>query len=168
MTANSTPLHATRTLHLAALLTMLLPPWDSVAAAADSDAAHPARPLTVSPEHSGEWRTGEFRGRVLPYRVVGGLAVFEGDIVLGTASELETSIAPPSGGISPMSVGVAHNGFLWPKTGGVHRVPYTINSGNGNIAAAVSQFNATFSGLIQWVPRAGEADYVDFNLDPND
>ncbi|MGY6215007.1 M12 family metallopeptidase [Methylolobus aquaticus] len=167
ITANSTPLRITLTLCLAAVPTMLLALGSAVAAPATSDPSGPVRRPSLSPELSGEWRTGEFRGRMLPYRVVGGLALFEGDIVLGPASELETALTPPDA-IAPMSIGVAHNGFLWPKTGTAYRVPFTITYGNDAIPTAIDQFNATFAGLIQWVPRAGEADYVDFNLDPND
>lgn len=102
-------------------------------------------------------RTGVFGGRKLTYQVIHGLAVFEGDIVLGRAEQ-----------IVPHGIGVAYPSSLWPKVGGVYQVPYTITVGSQYVTQGINEFNAAFAGLIQWVPRTAEADWVDFNLDPND
>ncbi len=58
---------------------------------------------------------------------------------------------------------------LWPRDGAANivRIPYTLSSGGG-ATTAIAIFNQKFAGKIQWVPRAGEAAYVDFALDPVD
>jgi uncharacterized repeat protein (TIGR01451 family) len=58
---------------------------------------------------------------------------------------------------------------LWPRDPVTNtvRIPYTLSSG-GNAATAIAAFNQRFAGQIQWVPRAAEAAYVDFALDPAD
>ena len=53
----------------------------------------------------------------------------------------------------------------------MYQIPYTINATSGdvdNINAAISSYNATFTGIIQWVPQTTETDWVDFELDPGD
>lgn len=58
---------------------------------------------------------------------------------------------------------------LWPRDAATNivRIPYTLSSG-GQAATAIAAFNQRFIGQIQWVPRAAEASYVDFALDPAD
>jgi hypothetical protein len=106
-------------------------------------------------------RTGLYRGRPVTYLVINGKNIFEGDIVL---EQVEQS---PNGNEN-YSLGLAYTNFLWPKVGSVYQVPYTINPASGdltNLNAALSQFNATFPGVIQFVQRSSETDYVDFNFD---
>jgi len=110
-----------------------------------------------------EVRTGIFRGRNVTYAWVNGQAIYEGDIVLDNVQE-----SPNPGGTGSLTV--AYSNYLWPKVGNVYQVPYVIDPASGdltNLNAAISQFNATFPGLIQFVGRNGETDYVDFNFDPN-
>lgn len=66
-------------------------------------------------------------------------------------------------------VAVQFAGSLWPRDSVTNtvRIPYTLSSGGG-AAAAIAAFNQRFTGQIQWVPRATEAAYVDFALDPAD
>jgi hypothetical protein len=112
---------------------------------------------------SGEVRTGLYRGRVVTYTVVNGKAVYEGDILLEHVDEI--SAGAPGNGAT-----IAYPAGLWPKVGSVFQVPYIIDPASGgvaNINAAISQFNATFPGLIQWVLQTTETDFVDINLDPN-
>ncbi|MEU3777252.1 Dot/Icm T4SS effector Zinc-dependent metalloprotease LegP [Streptomyces sp. NPDC032472] len=82
---------------------------------------------------SGELRSGPavgtalvsgetFRAKGLPYADVDGLAMFEGDIVLGTVKELENQAAA---GDAPMieSIGIPGQQFRWPNA----TVPFEID-----------------------------------------
>ena len=106
-------------------------------------------------------RKGLFRGRVVTYKVTKGHRIFEGDIALDHVQEITT-------GVGGFGLGYGYNQYLWPKVGSVYQVPYTITSGDQKVVDSINTFNATFPGLLQWVPRTTEADWVDFNLDPND
>jgi uncharacterized repeat protein (TIGR02543 family) len=71
--------------------------------------------------------------------------------------------------ISWAGIGMVYSSTLWPKVSGVYQVPYTVASTSGGISAintAISRFNSAFPGIIQFVPRASQVDYVEFNLDP--
>lgn len=98
------------------------------------------------------------RGRVLPASRHGDALVVEGDIV---ARRDATSA-------SPYAIGIGSPTAYWPKVAGVAQIPYVATNGNANVAPAISQYNAAFPGVIQWVARSTEVDYVDFDLDPND
>jgi hypothetical protein len=52
--------------------------------------------------------------------------------------------------------------------GGVFQVPYIITTSATNLNAAISEFNATFTGLIQFVPRGAESDFVNFDFNTSD
>ena len=107
-------------------------------------------------------RTGVFRGQPVTYAVINGKAVFEGDILL---DHLDT-LAPGARRAVPQGIGIAYPSYFWPKNGsGVAQIPYTVTSGSSNLDTALSQFNATFTGIIQFVARGSETDYVDFDLD---
>ena len=115
-----------------------------------------------------EIRTGIWRGRRVTYNwVIGkngrGQAIYQGDILLEHVQE-----SPVSPGVD--SFGIAYSQYLWPKVSGVAQVPYIIDVASGgveNIQAAITQFNSTFAGVIQFTAHNGETNYVDFNLDPN-
>jgi hypothetical protein len=115
-----------------------------------------------------EIRTGIWRGMKVTYNWVpgkhgGGKAVFEGDILLDHVKK------SPNGPQSD-SLGVAYTSYLWPPTDGVSQIPYTIDPSSGdmtNLNAAISQFNSTFTGVIQLVPYSNQTDYVDFYFDPS-
>jgi len=104
-----------------------------------------------------------YRDRWVSYLETDGMAIAEGDILLGEAraiARLRDAAVPPK------ALVIDQTDILWPAdASGVHRVPYTYEAGpQANIDAAVAQFNATFAGIIQWVPRASETDYVAFDL----
>ena len=115
-----------------------------------------------------ELRTGIWRGLKVTYTWIpqpdgSGKAVYQGDILLDNVQQ-----SPNGPGID--SVGVAYSGYLWPKVGSVYQVPYIIDPASGdltNLNTAISQFNSTFTGVIQLVARSSEPGYVDFNFDPN-
>ncbi len=109
---------------------------------------------------ASELRNGFYRGHMVTYRQVGGLKVLEGDILLDHVDDLSSMTRP-----QPQGIGTAESSSLWPKAAGVYTIPYKVTAGNAStIKSAVTRFNATFKGLIQFVPRKTQADYVNFNL----
>ncbi|SEJ42817.1 M12 family metallopeptidase [Bacillus thuringiensis] len=108
--------------------------------------------------NSEEIRTGFIHlpsgPREVKYSVVDGLAIFEGDIVLGTVAEMETRS-------KTKGVGITGDQFRWPN--GV--IPFTIDSSLPNqqrVTDAISHWeNRTF---IRFVRRTTETNYVTFRL----
>jgi len=101
------------------------------------------------------------------FAVIDGMAVFEGDILLGRVDGLGSAGGPHSAdtqlaGQFPQGIGVRPtHGNLWP--GGV--VPYVIEGGFSqasinNINAAIQHWHANTA--IRLVPRTTESDYVAF------
>ena len=132
-----------------------------VLAAALSHAEGQGARLSV-PAASSELRTGFFRGHVVTYQQVSGLKVLEGDILLDHVDDL---LSMPAAGRQPQGIGTAAANSLWPKVAGIYTVPYKVTAGNAsNIKSAVTQFNTTFKGLLRFVPRTTQHDYVNFDL----
>lgn len=112
-------------------------------------------------------RTGIYRGHPVTYAIIGGQPIFEGDIVLDHVRDTAPGQLPVNGPTS-QAVAIAYDQYFWPKNSkGVAEIPYTTTSGSANLTAALKKFNTTFTGVIQFVPHTSQADYVDFNLDPN-
>ncbi len=117
-------------------------------------------------DQQSELRTGIWRGQKIAYTFVSGKngngkAIYQGDILLDHLQE------SPNGPLG-QSLGVAYGQYLWPKVGSVYQIPYVIDPASGdltNLNTAISQFNSTFTGIIQLVAHNGETDYVDFNFD---
>ncbi len=105
------------------------------------------------------FRTGFYGGRSVKFMERNGWAIVDGDIIIGRASDMTDS---------QNAIGIAQTDHMWPKVGGVFQVPYVITSGNANVPTAISYANSTFAGVIQWVPRTSETDYVNFDFDIND
>jgi astacin len=128
-------------------------------------AAVEAAPLSdvaadAAPEVAGEIREGTFDGLPVRYEVRNGMAIFEGDIILGTVEEIEAESARGKHN-SKEAVGVTSTLTRWP--GGV--VPYVLTSTAPNplrIAAAVEHWNTTMNGVIRLVPRTTETKYLQF------
>ena len=130
------------------------------------------QPETEKPD-AAAFGTTRIGNRIVQYRAVKGRALVEGDIDLGPVDALASPISGNTVGnsrnIKPRAgIAVSYNAYLWPKSGGIAQVPYSITSGNANIPTAIAQANTTLAGTIQWIPRTTETDYVDFNLDIND
>jgi len=120
-------------------------------------------PALALAQSEAELRTGIYRGRPVTYTVLGDWALYEGDILLGRVGELELP-----GKEAPAGIGIAYPTGLWPRLDGVYQVPYVISGPPGVISEALTRFQAALGELIRFVPRAGETDYVDFNLNPAD
>lgn len=117
----------------------------------------PARGVTV------------YRGLVLDYEVIDGMAVHDGDMVLGTAAEAAAAArepAEPEGSEGPARrdiAGTSSSSLLWP--GG--RVPYEIDDDvegtlRESIHAALEEWNS--KTVISLFPRTDEGSHVRFEM----
>jgi len=117
----------------------------------------------------GRLRTALIRGttfaaKAVQYVEVDGLAMFEGDIVLGTAAEVErTSTMLRAEMSEAVASGVAISGaqFRWPNC----RVPFRIDSGLPNqnrVTGAIAHWEANTG--FRFIPRTTEADFVTFRV----
>ncbi len=116
----------------------------------------------LSSDESADVRIGTFellgRDMTLPYEVVDGQKVFEGDIILG--EEIDQTVSGDDG-VAGRTSGLAATArtLLWEK--GV--VPYVIHSGLKNpkrVHDAIAAWHARTS--IRLVRRTTQADYVEF------
>ncbi len=124
--------------------------------------------LTMSPPPVN-FRTAElegargytsFRGAIVPYEIRDGMALFEGDIVLGPA-ELVQSASSKELNRHRQSMGITNTYYRW--TAGI--VPYEIDPTLPNqyrITDAIAHWNTQLAGTITLRPRNGEAYYVRF------
>jgi len=114
------------------------------------------------PVYTALIRGNTFGVKAVQYVVVDGLAMFEGDIVLGTAQEVtETSDRIRSEMASGVAHGVAISGaqFRWPNC----RVPFTIDPTLPNQARvndAIAHWEANTS--YRFVAHTTESDFVTF------
>jgi Astacin (Peptidase family M12A)/Abnormal spindle-like microcephaly-assoc'd, ASPM-SPD-2-Hydin len=121
--------------------------------------------ITQPTPTSSEIHMGMWRGRPVTYQVINGRNIYQGDIILENVQPMPKS--GQGGGIHSDSVGLANSNYLWDKVGGVAQVPYVIDSGSSdvaNIQAAIKIYNATFAGVIQFVPYVSQANYIDIDL----
>ena len=115
---------------------------------------------------AGEDSARPHSGPALPCQVVDGLAIHDGDIVLGTAEDAASPAAPPPRGqytnLQRKATALSHHETtLWP--GGV--IPYVIDDelparAVRSVLAAIEAWNG--KTVISLVPRDGERDYVRF------
>jgi hypothetical protein len=108
---------------------------------------------------------GMWRGRPVTYQVINGRNIYEGDVILENVQPMPK--AGQGGGVHSNSVGLADSNYLWDEVNGVAQIPYLIDSGSSdvaNIQAAISIYNATFAGVIQFVPHTTQANYIDIDL----
>lgn len=93
-----------------------------------------------------------------------GKAIWQGDIIVGTEAEFR---AKAQNG-ERASLATANTAQLWPSVNGVAQVPYTLTvTPAGGPATTfmqntIAQFNSTFAGVIQFVPRANAAQQANF------
>ncbi|MCS6954035.1 MAG: M12 family metallopeptidase [Bryobacterales bacterium] len=110
---------------------------------------------TAQPAGQPDIRTVWHRGKPLTYEVVGGLALFQGDIILGTAQELEAIAASGRRDASVLNIPARR----WP--GGV--IPYVIDSDLPNprrVLDAIEHWNTNTP--IRLIPRTAESNYIRF------
>ena len=113
-----------------------------------------------------------WHGQWVDYVEVGDHAVTQGDIIIGQKDAVRKAT-------QTMQVALANRMLerakaltidsslgLWPKlASGVAEVPYVFEAGNLDaVTAAVTEANRALKGIIQWVPRTDQVDYVAFNL----
>ncbi len=109
------------------------------------------------------WEHGFYRGKVIQFRVVDGLAIYQGDIILGRADVLIQALAEAEG--SAKSDGrkdalfVSDSTVYWPKA----TIPYGIDPAIKNTAfilAAIQHWQDKTP--IRFVQRGKEANWVTF------
>jgi hypothetical protein len=122
-----------------------------------------------------EIRTALWRGVPIRYVMKNGLPVYQGDIILDhLVFGQDAPGHPATTGVAavaseaPRSLGAIYPFTLWPAVGGVYQIPYVITNGTANLNTAIAEYNTTFRGLIQWVPRTTETNYVDIDQEPTD
>jgi hypothetical protein len=120
------------------------------------------------------------RGLRIDYESIGGLAVYQGDLILGKAGDVARGrfsgrfAVDNRPGVRPQSATIAPNfqatTGLWPLVNGVVRVPYTTTGVNAaNTSAAIAESNTQLVGIVQWVPAAAsDANLVNFAFDASD
>jgi len=105
-----------------------------------------------------------YRGAPVHYEIIDGMAVAEGDMILGRADEVEPFVPGKSQPPSRDAIVITLTAYRWP--GGV--LPYIIDSGSydsfetSRIMDAINQWNQRLAGTIRIVPRTTETNYVRF------
>jgi astacin len=113
---------------------------------------------TPTTQSTAETFKGIYRGKEVTYAVVDGMAVIEGDIVLGRHGQL-TGSTKDNG--QRDGVGITGSYYRWPN--GV--IPYSIPPNFPNqqrLKDAIQHWNTMLSGVIRFVPRKNEFNYVNF------
>jgi len=112
--------------------------------------------------------TGYYQNRPIAYQLWRGLAITEGDIILNLAPTAlaQNSVSPAAAkGAQPDGIAISYTSQLWPIADGIHVVPYIVTGSAVNLTTALHTFNQTFSGLIQFVPRTTQSNYVNISLE---
>ncbi len=110
---------------------------------------------------SRDIRTGVYRGQVVTYEVIDGLAVWDGDIILGTPEELSPASGPMLAGARDSQTklsSVSDKQELWPR--GV--IPYTIdpNLTNPHVPEAIRHWEENTP--IRLIERTDQTRWVRF------
>ena len=114
------------------------------------------------PENAAEpvIRTSLWRGLPVTHEVRDGLAIAEGDVILGPADEMMPATAE-SKSQRRKSIGLSDVRKLWPA--GV--IPYTVDPllpNPSRVQAAVNHWNTQLAGTIRLIPRTSEPYYIKF------
>lgn len=119
------------------------------------------QPEPVVESSDPEVRNSVWRGVPLTHQVRDGVAVLEGDMILGPADELEPATEEAIKNRAKDGVAIDGSTYRWPS--GV--VPYAISSTMPNqqrVIDAVNHWNTQLAGYIRLVPRTSESSYVLF------
>ena len=112
------------------------------------------------PRHS--YRTGVYRGRVVTYEIIDGLAVWDGDIILGTPEELEPcgECAAPDQTLDNRNKALAVSSKERLGPGGI--IPYVIDPEllNPNVLDAIRHWEQNTP--IRFVETMGQPNWVRF------
>ncbi len=128
----------------------------------NTDAGGPGEQRSGSDVRTALIPGNTFHHRAVQYVAVDGLAMFEGDIVLGTVEEVERTSEVLRGQISgalPESVVITGAQFRWPNC----TVPFTIDPGLPNqarVTDAIAHWQANTG--FRFVARTTETDFVTF------
>ena len=119
--------------------------------------------LTVTVPFAADVRSGYYRGRHVQFVDRGGLAIIDGDVIAGTAEQVEHAAATQTATVKPDAAVVASGTQLWP--GGV--IPYTLDPNfqpdqEQSIQSAINQWNTNTP--IQLQRRTSQENYVEFVL----
>ena len=117
-----------------------------------------------------------WRGQWVDYVEQGDYAITQGDIIMAHKEAArrwrvaaEMSLTMP-GAATLIATGKALTidsdlGLWKPAASGVVEIPYVFEAGNETtISAALAEVNRALKGVVQWVPRGAQVDYVAFNL----
>ncbi len=98
-----------------------------------------------------------WHGQWVDYVEDGDYAVTDGDIIIGHKNAVRD-------GGKALTIDASNR--LWLRAAsGIVEVPYTTEAGSAaNISGAVAEINRVLAGVLQWVPRTDQPDYVTFNL----
>ncbi|MGH9629273.1 MAG: M12 family metallopeptidase, partial [Bryobacteraceae bacterium] len=113
--------------------------------------------VAAAAQTAGEVQTGYYRGRLVYFESVGGMAVAEGDILLGTVEELAAS-RPPDSSKGRDAIAQAASRYRWPDA----VIPYEI----GNVAnrervlEAVAEWNS--QAPVRLVERTNQPNWLRF------
>jgi Astacin (Peptidase family M12A) len=117
-----------------------------------------------------------WRGQWVDYVEIGDYAITEGDIIIGQKDDVrEWARAVERGQMqveaTRKALALDSAARVWNvrDATGVVQVPYTVAEGNrSNIDAAIAEANRALAGVVRWVARGAETDYVEFNLATKD
>lgn len=114
---------------------------------------------TMERRQPAETRVSWFRGMPVEHHVIDGYGVWEGDILIGRAEELQ----PHEGGkgADRQAFAISSSSARW--TGGI--IPYTIDPTLPNqyrITDAVAHWNNNIAGAVKLVPRTTESYYITY------
>ena len=109
-----------------------------------------------------ESRVSMYQGVPVEHVVVGGMAVYEGDILLGPASAMSpVTVGSKRSGRSAVAITGAR--YRWPNG----TMPYVIASNIPSperITKAINHWNTVMAGTVRMVPRTTESNYLTFVL----
>ena len=115
-----------------------------------------------------------WHGQWVDYVEEGDFAVTDGDIIIGHKDAVREWRQAVDRGLHQMQISgyaakaltIDASSRLWQKgSSGLIEVPFTIDAGTAsNINGAVAEVNRVLAGVLQWVPRTTQPDYVTFNL----
>jgi hypothetical protein len=109
-----------------------------------------------------EVRTSLYRGVPVTHEVVDGMAIVEGDIILGRADEMiPATESTAHKGVGRSAVAIPGSRYRWPNA----VMPYVIDpavADPGRVEVAIAIWNTTMLGVVKMVPRTTETNYVSF------